>query len=85
VLDYHIFLIYFFVKFVQSSLDMLKSIKQVRDDFINSGISIAEWSRDNSFSPDLVYRILKNNKIPQRGESHKIAVKLGIKEHKDMN
>jgi len=63
---------------------MIKSIKQVRDDFSNSGISIAEWSRKNNFSPDLVYRILKNNKVPLRGESHKIAVKLGIKEQKDM-
>nr|WP_228133840.1 hypothetical protein [Acinetobacter pittii] len=38
-----------------------------------------------NFSPDLVYRILKNNKVPRRGESHKIAVKLGIKEQKDMD
>ena len=29
--------------------------------------------------------ILKNNKVPRRGESHKIAVKLGIKEQKDMD
>ncbi|MFV5312353.1 DNA-binding protein [Acinetobacter schindleri] len=64
---------------------MIKSIKQVRDDFIKSGISIAEWARDNNFSPDLVYRILKNNKVPRRGESHKIAVKLGIKEQKHMD
>lgn len=64
---------------------MIKSIKQVRDDFSNAGISIAEWARDNNFSPDLVYRILKNNKVPQRGESHRIAVKLGIKEQKKMN
>ncbi|MGO1064074.1 DNA-binding protein [Acinetobacter lwoffii] len=64
---------------------MIKSIKQVRDDFIKSGNSIAEWARDNNFSPDLVYRILKNNKVPRRGESHKIAVKLGIKEQKHMD
>jgi gp16 family phage-associated protein len=76
---------YFFLKFIQNSSDMIKSIKQVQDDFIKSGISIAEWARDNNFSPDLVYRILKNNKVPRRGESHKIAVKLGIKEQKDMD
>ena len=40
---------------------------------------------DNNFSPDLVYRILKNNKVPLRGESHRIAVKLGIKEQKTMD
>lgn len=64
---------------------MLRSIQQVKDDFSNTGKSIAEWARENNFSPDLVYRILKNNKIPKRGESHNIAVKLGIKEHKNMN
>lgn len=85
MLDLQIFPIYFLVKFIPNSSDMIKSIKQVRDDFIKSGISIAEWARANNFSPDLVYRILKNNKVPQRGESHKIAVKLGIKEQKDMD
>ncbi|MCO8096851.1 DNA-binding protein [Acinetobacter lwoffii] len=63
---------------------MLRSIQQVKDDFSNTGKSIAEWARENSFSPDLVYRILKTNKIPKRGESHKIAVKLKIKEQKNM-
>ncbi|QTD65694.1 MULTISPECIES: DNA-binding protein [Acinetobacter] len=63
---------------------MIKSIQEVKEDFSSAGISIAEWARDNQFSPDLVYRIFKNNKIPKRGESHKIAVKLGIKEQKDM-
>ncbi|MDM1321867.1 DNA-binding protein [Acinetobacter indicus] len=51
---------------------MVKSIQQVRDDFINSGTTISAWARDNNFSPDLVYRIFKNNKVPQRGESHKM-------------
>lgn len=64
---------------------MIKSIQQVKDDFSTNGKSIAEWARDNNFSPDLVYRIFKTNKIPRRGESHKIAVKLGIKEHKVMD
>ena len=64
---------------------MVRSIKQVQNTFVESGISIAEWARDNNFSPDLVYRIFRNNKIPKRGESHKIAVKLGIKEDKTMD
>lgn len=76
---------YFFVKFIQNSSKMIKSINQVKDDFSSTGKSIAEWARENNFSPDLVYRILKTNKIPKRGESHKIAVKLGIKEQKTMD
>ncbi len=51
---------------------MVRSIKQVQNTFNESGISIAEWARENNFSPDLVYRIFRNNKIPKRGESHKI-------------
>lgn len=64
---------------------MIKSITQVKEEFSSLGISIASWARANNFSPDLVYRIFKTNKIPRRGESHKIAVKLGIKEQKNMN
>ncbi|RZH32141.1 DNA-binding protein [Acinetobacter pittii] len=63
---------------------MIRSIKQVKDDFSETGKSIAEWARENNFSPDLVYRILKTNRIPMRGESHKIAVQLGIKQQKTM-
>ena len=64
-------------------LIMSKSITQVKEEFSSSGISIASWARDNNFSPDLVYRILNNNRIPLRGKSHEIAVKFGMKEHKD--
>lgn len=64
---------------------MVKSIQQIKNEFSESGASIAEWARENSFSPDLVYRILRNNRIPKRGESHQIAIKLGIKEKKNMN
>ncbi len=63
----------------------MKSIEQVKKEFSEIGKSYAEWARENNFSPDLVYRILKNNRIPKRGESHHIAVKLGIKEQKDMD
>ena len=64
---------------------MSKTMEQVREDFKKSGQSIAIWARKNNFTPDLVYRILNNNRIPVRGKSHDIAVKLGIKEQKDMD
>lgn len=43
---------------------MIKLIKPVRYDFIKSATLLVEWARVNNFSPDLVYRILKNNKVP---------------------
>lgn len=53
---------------------------EIRRKFELSGLSIADWARQNNFSPDLVYSVLKSKHIPIRGESHKIAVKLGLKE-----
>lgn len=59
---------------------MPKTINQVKSEFRAKGVSFSDWARKNNFSVELVYRVLKMNRIPLRGESHKIAVKLGIKE-----
>lgn len=64
---------------------MRKSIRQVKENFSSTGKSIADWARENNFPPALVYKVIKNKKIPQRGKSHKIAVKLGLKEGKIMD
>lgn len=53
---------------------------EIRQKFELNGLSIADWARQNNFSPDLVYSVLKSKHIPVRGESHKIAVKLGLKD-----
>lgn len=58
---------------------MSKSIEQVRAEFNRTGTSISHWARENNFPPTLVYQILSNTRIPVRGKSHLIAVKLGIK------
>lgn len=47
---------------------MIKSIQQVKEEFNSSGISIAEWSRENNFPAQLVYQILNHTRIPQRGK-----------------
>ena len=44
------------------------------------GISIAQWARENEKSDSLVREILAGKKKCHRGESHTIAVMLGIKE-----
>ncbi|MFV5215222.1 DNA-binding protein [Azonexus caeni] len=44
-----------------------------------SGISIAEWARENRFSCGLVYQVLEGKRRCLRGQSHKIAVALGLK------
>jgi len=56
----------------------MKTNQKIKDDFEKAGITISEWSLKNNFSRDLVYRILNTNRLPQRGESKRIAVALGL-------
>ena len=75
-------MIVFYYTFIQSYsgfIKMIKTLRDVKDEFSKSGISVAQWARENNFSPDLVYQILHRKRLPLRGESHKIAVKLGLK------
>lgn len=57
---------------------MLNTPNQVREYFADNGISIASWAAANSFSYNLVLRVLSGH-TPVRGQSHRIAVKLGLK------
>lgn len=51
----------------------------LRAEFERRGLSIAEWARSNGFSSALVYQVLAGRKRCVRGQSHQIAVKLGLK------
>ncbi|WP_103035211.1 DNA-binding protein [Castellaniella caeni] len=57
----------------------LRTIEEVRAEFQASGISISQWAIANGFSPNSVYHILMGRRQGLRGQSHDIAVKLGIK------
>jgi len=59
----------------------LKTPEAVRAEFERKGISIAEWARQHSVSRTLVYEILAGSqrRTCRRGQSHRIAVLLGIK------
>ena len=52
---------------------------QARKEFTEVGISIADWAREHNFSLPLVYAVLKGRNQATRGESHKIAVALRLK------
>jgi len=57
-----------------------KTREQVKEEFARKGVSIREWALANGFSPKLVYEILANPvRVCKRGQSHKIAVRLGLK------
>jgi gp16 family phage-associated protein len=59
----------------------VKTPSQVKADFARRGVSVRSWAIDNNFSPSLVCEILNKKKGRKclRGESHRIAVRLGIK------
>ncbi|MGI1672183.1 MAG: DNA-binding protein [Neptuniibacter sp.] len=58
--------------------------KEVRHEFEQWGISISSWAKENGFSPALVYQVLSGKNKCLRGQSHRIAVALGLKEGKDI-
>lgn len=58
----------------------IHSVKCVRAVFEDSGISVAEWARAKGFSTSLVYQVLEGRRKCIRGQSHQIAVALGIKQ-----
>lgn len=57
----------------------LRTIEEVRAEFQASGTSISQWAVSNGFSPVNVYHILSGTRQGLRGESHNIAVALGLK------
>lgn len=59
--------------------DLVRSADDVRRDFEVRGLSIAAWARANGYSSQLVYRVLAARKPCLRGQSHQIAVRLGLK------
>ena len=58
----------------------LKTPEQVRADFLRRGISIAGWARQHRVSESLVRAVLSKRMKGHRGQSHEIAVLLGLKD-----
>lgn len=58
----------------------VKTLAEVRADFYARGLCISSWARENGFSANLVFDVLGGRKKCIRGQSHRIAVRLGIKQ-----
>lgn len=54
-------------------------LEKTREAFFQKGISMAQWARKNNFKQVLVYAVLSGRSKASRGESHQIAVRLGLK------
>lgn len=58
----------------------LRTPDDVRAELKRQGVSITSWATANGFSTNLVIEVLAGRKKCTRGQSHNIAVKLGLKE-----
>ena len=58
----------------------LERCRQARHDFHWRGICIGEWAREHGFCPQTVYDVISGRLLGTRGEAHRVAVTLGIKE-----
>lgn len=64
-----------------TSPDALKArALAIREQFAASGTNISEWARDRGFSVSLVQSVLSGKRRCRYGESHRIAVALGLKQ-----
>lgn len=57
----------------------LRSGAQIRSEFARRGLSISGWARLHGYSAQLVYGVLTGRNRGLRGQSHEIAVRLGLK------
>jgi len=57
----------------------LRTAAEARAELQTKGISITQWAIANKFSPNLVFEVLGGRKKCIRGQTHEIAIKLGIK------
>lgn len=57
----------------------LKTAAEARAWLSEQGLSVAEWCRQHDFSRTLVLSVLADGKPCHRGQSHQIAVMLGMK------
>lgn len=58
----------------------IRTPQEVRNEFIRKGISFASWARENSFDKGTVSQVLNGCNAATRGQGHRIAVLLGIKD-----
>ncbi|NMG45946.1 DNA-binding protein [Aromatoleum toluvorans] len=58
----------------------LKTAEEVRVDFERRGINVTQWARDRGLTRQAVFAVLGGKTKGKRGDAHKAAVLLGIKD-----
>ncbi|MDY0011313.1 MAG: hypothetical protein RBS40_00295 [Rhodocyclaceae bacterium] len=57
-----------------------KTLEQVRDEFNRRGEAVSHWARRHGIDPEIARGVLSGRIKGKRGQAHKAAVLLGIKE-----
>lgn len=63
-----------------SKAKKVKTLAEARAEFHRSGKTVVSWAQQHGFCVNLVYMVLAGKRPGLRGQSHKIAVLLGIKD-----
>jgi len=64
---------------MQTIVNDSRTADEARQWLAYHGVSVAQWARQHGFSRELVYQVLAGKKLGVRGQSHDIAVLLGMK------
>lgn len=57
-----------------------QACQAARERLQRQGISVRDWAEQNGLTPSTVYAVLNGQKKCLRGQAHRAAVLLGIKE-----
>lgn len=58
----------------------VRTIEDVRRELDRRGKSVREWAREHGISDRIVYEVLRGRLKGRRGQTHKAAVLLGLKD-----
>ncbi len=61
-------------------MSQLKSPEEVRTDFDRRGVNVSKWARNHGLTRQAVFDVISGKTKGKRGDSHKAAVLLGIKD-----
>lgn len=57
----------------------IRTQQEAQQWFVDQGLAVSEWAEAHGFTTPLVYAVLHGRRKCLRGQSHRIAVALGLK------
>ena len=58
----------------------LRRCREVKERFAFKGVCMTDWARRRGFAIQTVYDVVNGRLAGKRGEAHRVAVALGLKE-----